>query len=128
MAEGQKTTPQGLQASITTALGTFATASCMKWIPAEHAQYWVGTVTLVVPAISYLITKFFTAIDEPEGLTQYKARLNRDLKHQKKLLKDKNVPDEVKQGVRQAYAQTLLKLSTANQHYTQQGLVVEDRA
>jgi len=99
----------------------------MKWLPPEDAQYWVGTVTLVVPAISYFLTKFFSAIDEPEGLTQYKARLNRDLKHQKKLLKDKNIPDEVKQGVRQAYTATMVALSTANQHYTPQGAVLENR-
>lgn len=126
MAEGQKVASQGLQASITAGLGTFATASCMKWMPPDDAQYWVGAVTLIVPVISYFITKFFSAIDEPEGLTQYKARLNKDLAHQKKILNDKHIPDEVKEGVRGKYASTMLKLATANQDFTQQGLVLEE--
>lgn len=126
MAEGQKIAPQSLQASITAGLGTFATASCMKWIPAEHAQYWVGATTLLVPVIGYFIAKWFTAIDEPEGLTQYKARLNKDLVHQKKMLADKHISQEVKAGVREKYTATMLKLATANQDYNANGLVLED--
>ncbi len=126
MAEGQKIAPQSLQASITAGLGTFATASCMKWIPAEHAQYWVGSVTLVVPVISYFIAKWFAGIDEPEGLTQYKAMLNKDLEHQRKMLADKHLLPEVKAAVREKYTATMLKLATANQDYRASGLVVED--
>jgi Na+/melibiose symporter-like transporter len=124
MAEGQKIAPQGLLASVTTVLGTFATASCLHWLPPEHAQYSVVATTLFVPVISYLIVRFFSSIDEPEELTRYKARLNRDLAHQKKILKDKDVPQAVKESVREKYANTMLKLSTANQDYTEQGLVI----
>ncbi|MCV6429384.1 hypothetical protein [Pseudomonas aeruginosa] len=126
MAESQKVAPQGLQASITAGLGTFATASCMKWIPPEHAQYWVGATTLIVPVISYFIAKFFSAIDEPDGLTQYKARLSKDLAHQKKILDDKHISDDIKAGIREKYTSTVLKLATANQDYTNQGVVVDD--
>ncbi len=65
-------------------------------------------------------------MDEPEELTRYKARLNRDLKHQKKILKDKNVPAEIKEGIKVKYGQTMLKLATANQDYNGQGLVIEE--
>lgn len=126
MAADQKASPQGLQASITAGLGTFATASCMKWIPPDDAQYWVGATTLIIPVISYFIAKYFSAIDEPDALTQYKARLSKDLAHQKKILNDKHISDEIKAGVRDKYTQTMLKLATANQDYTNQGLVLED--
>lgn len=126
MADSQKVAPQGLQASITACLGTFATASCMKWLPAEHAQYWVGATTLIVPVIGYFVAKFFCSIDEPEELTRYKARLNKDLAHQKKILKDKHITNEVKEGIRQKYTSTMLKLASANQDFTSQGVVVED--
>ena len=126
MADSQKKAPQGLQASITAGLGTFATASCMKWLPPEHAQYWVGATTLIVPVIGYFIAKFFSSIDEPEGLTQYKARLQKDLKHQKNILKDKNISEDDKDGVRAKYSATMLKLASANQDYTSQGLVLEE--
>ncbi|TDF86310.1 hypothetical protein [Pseudomonas sp. H9] len=126
MAEGQKIAPQSLQASITAGLGTFATASCMKFIPPADAQYWVGAATLIVPVIGYFIAKWFSAIDEPEGLTQYKARLNKDLVHQKKILEDKHIPEEIKEGIREKYTNTMLKLATANQDFTQQGLVLEE--
>lgn len=126
MADGQKVAPQSLQASITAGLGTFATASCMKWIPPDDAQYWVGATTLIVPVISYFIAKFFSTIDEPEALTQYKARLSKDLAHQKRILKDKHISDEIKSGVREKYTETMLKLATANQDFTNKGLVVED--
>lgn len=65
-------------------------------------------------------------MDEPEELIRYKARLNRDLKHQKKMLNDKNVPEAIKAGLRDKYGQTMLKLATANQDYKGQGLVVEE--
>lgn len=125
MEDSPKIAPQGLQASITAGLGTFATASCMKWLPAEHAQYWVSATTLLVPVIGYLVAKFFYRIDEPEGLTQYKARLKRDLSSQKKILKDKNVSAEVKNSIREKYTSTMLKLASANQDYTAQGVVAE---
>lgn len=126
MTEPQKSAPQGLQASITAGVGTFATATCMKWLPAEHAQYWVGACTLLSPVVGYVIAKFFWSIDEPEELTRYKSRLRRDIKHQRKILKDKNVSESVKSGVRVKYEETLVKLSTANQDYSSSGLVVTD--
>lgn len=126
MADGQKIAPQSLQASVTAGLGTVATASCMKWIPPEHAQYWIGITTLIVPVIGYFVARFFSAIDEPEGLTQYKARLNKDLAHQKNILEDKYIAEDIKAGVRGKYADTMLKISTANQDYTSQGLVLEE--
>ncbi|KAF0863948.1 hypothetical protein [Pseudomonas sp. LD120] len=125
MEDSPKIAPQGLQASITAGLGTFATASCMKWLPAEHAQYWVSATTLLVPVIGYLVAKFFYSIDEPEGLTQYKARLKRDMASQKKIMKDKNVSEDVKKNVREKYTSTMLKLASANQDYTAQGVVAD---
>ncbi|MEE1923216.1 hypothetical protein V0R50_13170 [Pseudomonas sp. 148P] len=125
MDDSPRKSPQGLQASVTAVLGTFATASCMKWLPAEHAQYWVGASTLIVPIVGYCIAKIFYRIDESEGLTQYKARLRRDIKSQKKILKDKYVSEAVKEGVRSKYEATILKLASANQDYTAQGIIVE---
>lgn len=125
MADLPKVAPQGLQASITAGLGTFATASCMKWLPAEDAQYWVGATTLIVPVIGYFIAKFFSRIDEPEGLTQYKARLKKDLVSQKKILKDKNISPTVKRGIQEKYTATMLRLASANQDYTVQGIVAD---
>jgi len=125
MEDSPRSVPQGLQASITAGLGTFATASCMKWLPAEHAQYWVSATTLLVPVIGYFIAKFFTRIDEPEGLTQYKARLKRDMCSQKKILKDKNISAEVKESIKEKYTLTVLRLASANQDYTAQGVVAE---
>ena len=126
MEESQKIAPQGLQASITACLGTFATATCMKWLHSEHAQYWVGATTLVVPVIGYFVARFFCRLDEPEGLTQYKARLNKDLAHQRKMLKDKNISHDLKEDVRSKYNSTMLRLASANQDYSSQGLVVEE--
>lgn len=126
MSDAQKSAPQGLQASITAGIGTFATASCMKWLPAEHAQYWVSACTLLSPVVGYFIEKFFWSIDEPEALTRYKARLRRDLKHQKKILEDENVSDAVKADVRAKYEETLIKLSTANQDYSSDGMVLSE--
>lgn len=125
MADSPKIAPQGLQASITAGLGTFATASCMKWLPPEHAQYWVGATTLIVPVLGYLIAKFFCRIDEPEGLTQYKAQLKRDLSSQRKMLKDNNLSAVVKDDIRKKYDSTVLRLASANQDYTPQGIVIE---
>lgn len=125
MADLPKVAPQGLQASITAGLGTFATATCMKWLPAEDAQYWVGATTLIVPVIGYFVAKFFCRIDEPEGLTQYKARLKKDLASQKKILKDKNVSTNVKKGIQEKYTSTVLRLASANQDYTPQGVVAD---
>ncbi|WP_205588425.1 hypothetical protein, partial [Pseudomonas aeruginosa] len=71
------------------------------------------------------VAKWFSYIDEPDGLTRYKARLKRDLAHQRKMLKDKNVSSKVKEDIQKAYEATLVKLATANQDYTDQGLVVE---
>jgi hypothetical protein len=118
-----KVAPQGLQASITAGLGTFATASCMKWLPPEHVQYWVGTATLIVPVIGYFIARVFCRIDEPEGLTQYKARLNKDLSSQRKILKDKNISPEIKAGIQEKYTLTMIKLASAHQDFTPQGIV-----
>lgn len=125
MEDSPKIAPQGLQASITAGLGTFATASCMKWLPAEDAQYWVSATTLIVPVVGYFIAKFFCRIDEPEGLTQYKARLKKDMSSQKKILRDKNVSAEVKNSIREKYTLTVLRLASANQDYTAQGVVAE---
>jgi len=60
-------------------------------------------------------------MDEPEELTRYKARLKRDLKHQLKILNDRHVTDDIKKGVKKKYSETMLKLSTANQDYKEQG-------
>lgn len=125
MGESSKNVPQGLQASITAGLGTFATASCMQWLPPENAQYWVGATTLIVPVIGYFVARFFYRIDEPEGLTQYKARLKKDLSNQKKILKDKNISTGVKRGIQEKYTSTMLKLASANQDYTAQGVVAD---
>lgn len=125
MGESSRNVPQGLQASITAGLGTFATASCMHWLPPESAQYWVGATTLIVPVIGYFIARFFHRIDEPEALTQYKARLKRDLCNQKKILKDKNISTDVKNGIREKYTSTMLKLASANQDYTAHGIVAD---
>ncbi|HCE5541334.1 TPA: hypothetical protein NI869_005091 [Pseudomonas aeruginosa] len=127
MSDGQRTSPQEFQASVTAVLGGFVTASCLKWTPAEDAQYWAGAASLIVPIIGYLVAKWFSYIDEPDGLTRYKARLKRDLAHQKKMLKDKNVSSKVKEDIQKAYEATLVKLATANQDYTDQGLVVEEK-
>jgi hypothetical protein len=97
----------------------------MKWLPAEDAQYWVGATTLIVPVIGYFVAKFFCRIDEPEGLTQYKARLKKDLVSQKKILKDKNISEEVKKGIKEKYTSTMLRLASANQDYTSQGVVAD---
>lgn len=126
MSDSQKSSPQGLQASITAGIGTFATATCMKWLPAEHAQYWVGACTLLSPVVGYFIAKFFWSIDEPEELTRYKARLRRDLKHQKSILRDKHASAVVKDDIRRKYDETIVKLSTANQDYSSSGLVVSE--
>lgn len=126
MTDGQKVGPQGVQATITAALGGIVTASCLKWIPAEHAQYWAGIASLVVPAIGYVIARVAASMDEPEELTRYKARLKRDLRNQKRMIRDRNIPSDIKDGLREKYGQTMLKLSTANQDYTELGLVVEE--
>lgn len=126
MADTKKGGPQGLQATITAGLGAAATASCIQWIDPKYAQYWAGLASLVVPVIGYFAARVVAAMDEPEELTRYKARLNRDLKHQKAILKDKNVPDDIKEGVREKYGQTMLKLATANQDYNGQGLVIDE--
>lgn len=125
MANSQKVGPQGLQATVTAALGGIVTASCLKWIPAEDAQYWAGVASLIVPGIGYLIARFAASLDEPEELTRYKARLKRDLKHQNKMLKDKNVSSTLKEEIREKYSQTMLKLATANQDHDGQRLVEE---
>jgi hypothetical protein len=126
MAETKKVAPQGLQASITAGLGAAATASCIQWIEPKYAQYWAGLASLIVPVIGYFAARVVAAMDEPEELTRYKARLNRDLKHQRKMLKDKNVPNEIKDGIKVKYGQTMLKLATANQDYDGGGLVEEE--
>lgn len=124
MSGDQKKKPQGLQATITAGLGTLATASCLKWIDPKDAQYWVVVANLVVPVIGYFFAKWFCAIDEPEGLTQYKARLDKDLASQKKVLEDKHISEDLKSEVRKKYAETMLKLVTANQDYSKDGLVL----
>ncbi|MBB3103759.1 hypothetical protein [Azomonas macrocytogenes] len=126
MTDNRNTAPQGLQASITAGIGTFATASCMKWLPPEDTQYWISVCTLLSPVVGYFVAKFFCSIDEPEELTKYKAWLNKDLTNQKKILKDKNVPEDVKKEVRQKYTETTLKLASANQDYSPRGIVVND--
>lgn len=126
MANSTKAGSQGLQATITAGLGAFATASCLQWLDPKYAQYWAGVASLVVPVIGYIAVRVFASMDEPEELTRYKARLDRDLKHQKKLLKDKNVSDEIKVGVREKYSQTMLKRATANQDCNAQGLIIEE--
>lgn len=125
MANSQKVAPQGLQATITAGLGTLATASCLQWIPADQAQYWAGVASLTVPVIGYLAARIFASMDEPEELTRYKARLLRDLKHQKRILKDKNISEEIKAGISKKYEQTMLKLATANQDYNGQELITD---
>lgn len=126
MAETKKSGPQGLQATITAGLGAAATASCIQWIDPKYAQYWAGLASLIVPVIGYFAARVVATMDEPEELTRYKARLNRDLKHQKAILKDKNVSDDIKVGIKEKYGQTILKLATANQDYSGQGLVVDE--
>lgn len=42
------------------------------------------------------------------------------------MIRDRNIPSDVKDGIREKYGQTMLKLSTANQDYTALGLVVEE--
>lgn len=126
MADTKKSAPQSLQATITAGLGAAATASCIQWIDPKYAQYWAGLASLIVPVIGYFVARLVASMDEPEELTRYKARLTRDLKHQKKILNDKNVPAEVKNGVKEKYGQTMLKLATANQDYNGKGLVIEE--
>lgn len=126
MADHKNGGPQSLQATITAGLGAAATASCIQWIDPRYAQYWAGLASLIVPVIGYFVARLVASMDEPEELTRYKARLNRDLKHQKKILKDKNIPSEIKEGIREKYGKTMLKLSTANQDYSGQGLVIEE--
>ncbi|HBP6410101.1 hypothetical protein KZ854_13670 [Pseudomonas aeruginosa] len=126
MADLKKGGPQSLQASITAGLGAAATASCIQWIDPKYAQYWAGLASLVVPIIGYIVARLVASMDEPEELTRYKARLNRDLTHQRKILKDKNVPADVKEGIKEKYGQTMLKLATANQDYNGRELVIEE--
>lgn len=126
MADTKKGGPQSLQATITAGLGAAATASCIQWIDPKYAQYWAGLASLIVPVIGYFAARLVASMDEPEELTRYKARLKRDLKHQKKILKDKHVPAEIKEGIKVKYAQTMLKLATANQDYNGQTLVIEE--
>lgn len=127
MADLRKGGPQSLQASITAGLGAAATASCIQWIDPKYAQYWAGLASLVVPIIGYIAARPVASMDEPEELTRYKARLNRDLTHQRKILKDKNVPADVKEGIKEKYGQTMLKLATANQDYNGHELVIEEQ-
>jgi len=125
MSDDQKKAPQGLQATITAGLGTLATASCLKWIDPKDAQYWVVVANIVVPVIGYFLAKWFCAINEPEGLTQYKARLDKDLASQKKVLEDKYTSEDLKREIQKKYDETMLKMVTANQNYTKDGLVIE---
>jgi hypothetical protein len=121
MADSKKSGPQGLQATITAGLGAAATATCIQWIDPKYAQYWAGLASLIVPVIGYFLARWFASMDEPEELTRYKARLKRDLKHQLKILNDRHVTDDIKKGVKKKYSETMLKLSTANQDYKEQG-------
>lgn len=127
MADGPKVGPQGLQASLTASLGGIATATCLKWIPPEDAQYWVAVASVVVPVIGYVVARFVASFDEPAGLTRYKTRLKRDLKSQKKILNDKNISNAIKNGVKRKYEETMIALSTANQDFKEEGIVLDDR-
>lgn len=126
MSEDKSKSPQGWQATITAGLGTLATAACLKFIPADHAQFCVVIANLIVPVIAYFSAKWIATFDEPGELTQYKARLKRDLKNQKQVLEDAHASEELKDDVRKKYHETTLKLLTANQSYTSGGLVLED--
>lgn len=126
MAEDKSKAPQGWQATITAGLGTLATATCLKFIHPDHAQYCVVIANIVVPVIGYFAAKWIATFDEPGELTQYKARLKRDLENQKKVLDDPHTSEKLKEEVLKKYDETMLKMLTANQSYTKDGLVLED--
>ncbi|HBO5165871.1 hypothetical protein [Pseudomonas aeruginosa] len=115
-------TPEGLQASITTGVGTFVTASCMKFLPPEHTQYGIVVCSLAIPFAVLFLTKIFIAYNEPQALVEYKALLKKDLRGQKKILKDKNISEKTRSDIKRKYSETLVKLSTAHQDYPDDGV------
>jgi len=125
MSTEPKLQPESLQATLTAGLGAAATTTCLKWLPPEDAQYWVGICTFVVPGVVYFCIKWFSALDEPAELIRYKAHLKKDIAHQKKILKDKHASEVLKAAIRLKYDETILKLSCANQDYSSKGIVID---
>lgn len=117
--------PQTIQAYITTAAGSILTASCMNWLPSEHIQYGVVISSLMTPFIAMYFAKIFLQVNEPALLVQYKSRLNRDMKNQKKLLKDPHLSESDKKSIRKKYGDTASKLATAHQDFSSGSLIIE---
>lgn len=120
--------PQGnqtIQAYATTAVGSLLTMSCMSLLPDEHVQYGVVSASLVTPFVALFFVRIYQSVNEPAELTKYKARLHKDMKQQKKIIKNCALSAASKKEIQKKYDDTAIKLATANQDYSKGTIVVE---
>lgn len=117
---------QTIQAYATTAVGSLLTMSCMNLLPEGFIQYGVVCSSIVTPFLSLFIVRLYLGVSEPSGLTLYKTRLTKDMKAQRKSLRDTSLSKKARGELQLKYDMTAIKLSTANQDYTSGAVVVSE--
>lgn len=106
--------PVGIKTSISasTGIGAVLVAVCNQLLPTEWKEVGLSCVPLVSPFLSLGGVYVFNRLVESPEIVSYKAKLRRDQKALKKLIKDKLLDEESRNKAKKEYAETSLLLAT----------------
>ncbi|WP_316677610.1 hypothetical protein [uncultured Tolumonas sp.] len=110
--------PVGIKTSIgaSTGIGAVLVTVCNQVLPAEWKEIGLSCVPLFSPVLSYGGVYLYNRLIESPEVVAYKARLRRDLRELKSIIKDKHVADETREQARTDYSATRLLLANTGRN------------
>jgi len=116
MSDAANTSPKLSQPLSTGGLTTLLVGLCV-YLPSEHQQPAILCASFASPLLVHLAFKIFLRISVDGELLKYIASLNRDLKRQRKELKRKNLPSNLRDSLQEMESETVILLARAHQDY-----------
>lgn len=121
---------QTSQAYFTAGISGVITAGCLYFFGEDIKllRLVLPIGALCAPFVTLVLVNIFAFCNVDPALIKYKASLVRDLKKQKKILKDPHVNDETKQLIQALYSDTSMLLATANQDHINGAIEIKSPA
>lgn len=103
-------------AVVSTGLSGFLLLISESFIPKEYLEIALATISIISPAISWILLVLYCIFIEPVDMIACRARLKRDLKNYKRILKDPLASGKVKKDAQDMYDRTLLAIASLNKN------------